>query len=69
MQATIKTSLVKSMARDAIDTIEAYRETHSGARAAQYVKVKGMLAFIESLHHSASVTITQDDYLALTQLP
>lgn len=69
MNASMKVTVVRSMARDAISRLEEFRANNSGARAAQYVKVQGMLSFLDALHHSGTVILTQDDFLALTQLP
>jgi len=69
MQTTMKSTAVKSMARDAVHALEHYQLNHPGSRTAQLVKVRGMLSFMDALQNSATVTISQDDYVALTQLP
>jgi hypothetical protein len=69
MQAQIKVTTVKKLINKAIKQLEAFRELNPGGRAAQYVKVKGMQEFIKVVDRDGEISITQDDYLALTQLP
>jgi hypothetical protein len=69
MEAQMQTNKIKQMARETIVKLEAYREVNRGARTPQLARCRGILAFCEGLPSTAKVTITTDDYLAITEHP
>lgn len=69
MKAYIEAKTVKRMANKAAKSLDAFRAKNPGGRMAQYVKINGMLAFLKIIDADGMVELTQDDYLALTQLP
>jgi len=69
MKAQIEAKTVLRMANKAAKALEEFRTKNPGGRMAQYVKVKGMIAFLKIVDRDGLVELTQDDYLALTQLP
>jgi len=69
MKAQVQAKTVTRMANKAVKTLEDFRVKNPNGRMAQYVKIKGMIAFLKIVDKDDLVELTQDDYLALTQLP
>ena len=69
MEAQMQTNKVVQLARATIVKLDTYREDNRGARTPQLARCRGILAFCEGLAPTAKVTLTTEDYLAITEHP